>query len=65
MLNVLMQEDITVILEQLHTSEEMLDKYHAAANKNGVEAYESFLWVTDKQMLLQRFEERQSGPTKH
>ena len=65
MLDVLMAENMTTILEQLHTDANMLDKYHEIAKKHGIEVYEYFLWMEDKDAYLNRFNERDQGPTKH
>ncbi len=65
MLDTLLQEDLTIILEQLHTDEVMLEKYKDVAKKHRVDVREYFLWTTTEQELLNRFEGRQQGPTKH
>ena len=65
MLDVLLSENITVVLEQLHTDSSMLDKYHAAADRHRADAYEFFLWIDSEHELLRRFKQRQSGPLKH
>lgn len=65
MLEVLMTENIVVIIEQLHTDSEMLDKYHEVGQRHRAETHEYFLWVSTETELLQRFRGRKAGPTRH
>lgn len=61
----LLQDDLTVILDQLHTDASMLDEYASIGNKHQAEVYEYFLWVSSDEELLHRFRARQNGPSKH
>lgn len=65
MLDVLLADNLTVILVMLHTDDVMLDKYVKIANKHGAEINEVFLWVNNKETLLNRFSKRDLGPTRH
>ena len=65
MLDVLLAEDLTVVLVMLHTDNVMLDKYVNLGIKHGAEINEVFLWVQNKETLLDRFSKRDSGPTRH
>lgn len=65
MLEPLLSEHITVVLEQLHTDSVMLNKYRSIASKHHADVYEYFLWIDSEEELLERFRARQKGPTKH
>lgn len=65
MLDTLLYEGMDVILEQLHTTDTMLDEYVKLAKKHHAKYDEYLLWVSDEDRLLRRFHERESGPTHH
>lgn len=65
MLDTLITEGMDVILEQLHTTDSMLEAYIEIAKKHHAKHYEFMLWVSDEERLLTRFHERDFGPTRH
>lgn len=62
MLDVLLNEDMTVIVVQLHTDEKMLDKYIDSGIKHNANINEYFLWVTNKDELIKRHKQRTRVP---